>query len=95
MQDHGRRVAILSRGYKSKKPPLFRRLQRKWLGLERRKTRIVHDGTTLLLDSRFAGDEPYMLARSLKDVIVLVDKDRVRAALHAVRGYEMRHPAAG
>ncbi len=85
LQDHGRRVAILSRGYKSKKPPLFRRLQRKWLGMERRKPRIVHDGRRLLLDSRFAGDEPYMLAKSLKDVIVLVDKDRVRAALYAIR----------
>lgn len=85
LQDNGRRVAILSRGYKAKKPPLLRRLQRKWLGMERRKTRIVHDGTQLLLDSRFAGDEPFMLAKSLKDVIVLVDKDRVRAALHAVR----------
>lgn len=85
LQDGGRRVAILSRGYKAKKPPLLRRLQRKWLGLERRKPRIVHDGKRLLLDSRFAGDEPYMLARSLGDVIVLVDKDRVRAALHAVR----------
>jgi len=85
LRDHGRRVAILSRGYKSKKPPLFRRLQRKWLGLERRKTRVVHDGQRLLLDSRFAGDEPFMLAKSLGDVIVLVDKDRVRAAIHAIR----------
>jgi tetraacyldisaccharide 4'-kinase len=85
LQDNGRRVAILSRGYKSKKPPLLRRLKRKWLGIPWRKTRVVHDGEKLLLDSRFAGDEPYMLARSLKDVIVLVDKDRVRAALHAVR----------
>lgn len=84
LQDRGRRVAILSRGYKSKKPPLFRRLQRKWLGMERRKARLVHDGKRLLLDSRYAGDEPYMLARSLKDVIVLVDKNRVRAALQAV-----------
>lgn len=85
LQDNGRRVAILSRGYKSKKPPLLRRLQRKWLGMERRKSRLVHDGKKLLLDSRFAGDEPFMLARSLKDVIVLVDKNRVRAALHAVQ----------
>lgn len=88
LQDNGRRVAILSRGYKAKKPPLLRRLQRKWLGMERRKPRIVHDGKRLLLDSRFAGDEPYMLAKSLKDVIVLVDKDRVRAAMHAV--HDMR-----
>ncbi|MEA3210030.1 MAG: tetraacyldisaccharide 4-kinase [Chthoniobacter sp.] len=85
LQDEGRKVAILSRGYKSKKPPLLRRLQRKWYGLERKKTRVVHDGQRLLLDSSFSGDEPYMLAKSLKDVIVLVDKDRVRAALHAVR----------
>src|SRR5215210_1977955 len=82
LQDHGRRVAILSRGYKSKKPPLMRRLQRKWLGLSRNKPRIVHDGERLLLDSRFAGDEPFMLARSLGDVIVLVGKDRVRSALY-------------
>lgn len=85
LKDGGRRVAILSRGYKAKRPPLLRRLQRKWLGLEKNKSRVVHDGERLLLDSRFAGDEPYMLARSLKDVPVLVDKDRVRAALHAVR----------
>ena len=88
LQDHGRRVAILSRGYKSKKPPLFRRLQRKWLGMERKKPRIVHDGEKLLLDSRFAGDESFMLAKSLNNVIVLVGKDRVRSALYAVR--EMR-----
>jgi tetraacyldisaccharide 4'-kinase len=85
LKDGGRRVAILSRGYKAKKPPLFRRLQRRWLGLEKNKSRIVHDGERLLLDSRFAGDEPYMLARSLGNVPVVVDKDRVRAALHAVR----------
>ncbi len=85
LQDRGRSVAILSRGYKSKKPPLFRRLQRKWLGMERRKPRIVHDGSRMLLDSRFAGDEPFMLAKSLGDIIVLVDKDRVRAALYAIR----------
>src|SRR3954470_6981074 len=88
LQDNGRRVAILSRGYKSKKPPLLRRMQRRWLGMERRKPRIVHDGKSLLLDSRFAGDEPYMLAKSLKDVVVLVDKDRVRAALHAVEAMQ-------
>ena len=85
LQDKGRCVAILSRGYKSKKPPLLRRLQRKWLGIERRKPRIVHDGQRLLLDSRFAGDEPFMLARSLGNVAVLVDKDRAKSALHAIR----------
>ena len=85
LQDNGRSVAILSRGYKSRQPPLLRRLQRKWLGLERKKPRVVHDGKKLLLDSSFAGDEPFMLARSLGNVVVLVDKDRVKSALHAVR----------
>jgi tetraacyldisaccharide 4'-kinase len=87
LQDHGRRVAILSRGYKAKKPPILRRLQRKWLGLQKNKTRVVHDGERLLLDSRFAGDEPFMLARSLGNVVVLVDKDRVRAAVEAVQAF--------
>jgi tetraacyldisaccharide 4'-kinase len=85
LKDGGRRVVILSRGYKAKKPPLLRRLQRKWLGLDKKKSRIVHDGERLLLDSRFAGDEPFMLAKSLRNVPVVVDKDRVRAAIHAVR----------
>ena len=87
LQDAGRKVAILSRGYKAKKPPLFRRLQRKWLGMDKHKTRVVHDGGRLLLDSTFAGDEPFMLARSLGNVTVLVDKDRVRAALEGVRSF--------
>ena len=87
LQDAGRRVAILSRGYKAKKPPLLRRLQRKWLGMDSRTTRVVHNGKRLLLDSRFAGDEPFMLARSLGNVTVLVDKNRVRAALEGVRAF--------
>jgi len=31
-----------------------------------------------------AGDEPYMLAVNLKDVIVLVDKNRVASGLYAI-----------
>ncbi|NBV84776.1 MAG: tetraacyldisaccharide 4'-kinase [Verrucomicrobia bacterium] len=87
LKDAGRHVAILSRGYKARKPPILRRLQRKWLGMDYRKTRVVHDGERLLLDSSVAGDEPFMLARSLGDVVVLVDKNRVRAALAAVRAF--------
>lgn len=83
LQAGGRRVAILSRGYKSKKPPLLRRLIQKFKPQEY-KPRIVSDGRAILLDSRMAGDEPYMLAVNLKDVIVLVDKDRVRSGLYAV-----------
>ena len=46
--------------------------------------RVVSDGKSLLLDSLTAGDEPYMLAHNLKDVIVLVDKDRVKSGLFAI-----------
>ena len=34
-----------------------------------------------------AGDEPYMLASNLKDVIVLVDKDRVKAGRYAIEKF--------
>jgi tetraacyldisaccharide 4'-kinase len=47
--------------------------------------RVVSDGEEILLDSLRAGDEPYMLARNLGDVAVVVDKDRVKAGLWAVK----------
>lgn len=79
----GRRVAILSRGYKSVPTPSPRQ------GMFGKKAphppRVVSDGKSLLLDSRTAGDEPYMLANNLKDVVVLVDKDRVKSGLYAIR----------
>jgi len=82
LQAGGRRVAILSRGYKS----VPRR--RHWLSRLRigdsDSPRIVSDGKSLLLDSLTAGDEPYMLAHNLKDVIVLVDKDRVKSGRLAI-----------
>ena len=82
LQAGGRRVAILSRGYKSVPR------KRNWLDrLLRRNVdppRIVSDGKSILLDSLIAGDEPYMLAHNLKDVIVLVDKDRVKSGRFAI-----------
>jgi tetraacyldisaccharide 4'-kinase len=85
LKDGGRNVAILSRGYKSRKLPLLRRLRRKYFG--KYKARVVHDGKKLLLDSAWAGDEPFMLARSLGNVPVLVHKDRARAGRVAVADY--------
>ncbi|MCX6895200.1 MAG: tetraacyldisaccharide 4'-kinase, partial [Verrucomicrobia bacterium] len=49
--------------------------------------RVVSDGKSLLLDSDMAGDEPYMLASNLKDVVVLVDKDRVKAGRYAIEKF--------
>lgn len=88
LQDQGRVVAILSRGYRSKPPPLSKRmLDRVLLRQETTPPRIVSDGKSLLLDSELAGDEPYMLASNLKDVVVLVDKDRVKAGRYAIEKF--------
>ena len=88
LQDQGRTVAILSRGYRSKPPPLSKRLINKLLFREETTPpRVVSDGKSLLLDSETAGDEPYMLASNLKDVIVLVDKDRVKSGRYAIEKF--------
>ena len=47
--------------------------------------KVVSAGDKLLLDSKFAGDEPYMLAQNLKGVSVVVDKDRIKGGRFAVR----------
>jgi len=90
LQGGGRRVAILSRGYKS----VDRRRKSTWWeklmaqGSEN-PPRIVSDGKSVLLDSATAGDEPYMLASNLKGVAVVVDKDRVKAGLHAIKNLDV------
>src|SRR6516165_4274148 len=86
LQSGGRRVAILSRGYKS----IDRRRKKSWFErLIDKNTpdppRVVSDGKNVLLDSATAGDEPYMLASNLRGVAVVVDKDRVKAGLHAIK----------
>jgi len=88
LQDQGRNVAILSRGYRSKPPPLHKWLLNKvFLRDDTTPPRIVSDGKSLLLDSEMAGDEPYMLASNLKDVVVLVDKDRVKSGRYAIEKF--------
>ena len=88
LQNQGRTVAILSRGYRSKPPPLTRRLiDRLLFRSDTTPPRVVSDGKSLLLDSETAGDEPYMLASNLRDVVVLVDKDRVKAGRYAIEKF--------
>ena len=88
LQDEGRKVAILSRGYRSKPAPLHRRLlNRLLLKQDVTPPRVVSDGKSLLLDSDMAGDEPYMLASNLKDVVVIVDKDRVKGGRYAIEKF--------
>ncbi len=88
LRDAGRNVAILSRGYRSKPTPLHQKLLNKILLREdQTPPRIVSDGKSLLLDSETAGDEPYMLASNLRDVVVLVDKDRVKSGRYAIEKF--------
>jgi len=88
LRDAGRNVAILSRGYRSKPAPLHRKFLNKILLREdQTPPRIVSDGKSLLLDSETAGDEPYMLASNLKDVVVLVDKNRVKSGRYAIEKF--------
>src|SRR5277367_507974 len=88
LRDAGRRVAILSRGYRSKPPPFYKWLINKiFLREDQNPPRVVSDGKSLLLDSEMAGDEPYMLASNLRDVVVLVDKDRVKSGRYAIEKF--------
>lgn len=88
LRDQGRNVAILSRGYRSKPKPVHEWLLNKlFLRDDTTPPRVVSDGRSLLLDSEMAGDEPYMLASNLKDVVVLVDKDRVKAGRYAIEKF--------
>ena len=81
----GRKVAVVSRGYKSHSPSW------KWRRKHRRAmktpTRIVSDGKTVLLNARIAGDEPYMLAKNLPGVVVVTDPDRIRGGRYAIREF--------
>ena len=88
LTDQGRKVAILSRGYRSKPPPLAQRFRDKiLLREEATPPRVVSDGKSLLLNSEDAGDEPFMLASNLSDVVVLTDKDRVKSGRYAIEQF--------
>jgi len=77
----GRKVAIVSRGYKARSPSWRWRRRHRQL---RSTTRVVHDGEKLLLGARVSGDEPYMLAKNLENVVVIADHDRVRGSRYAI-----------
>jgi len=65
-------VAVISRGYKG----------------ELEKTGgIVSNGKTVLMGPEKAGDEPFMLAGRLKNIPVIVGKDRFEAGMQAVKNF--------
>ncbi len=77
----GRKVAILSRGYRRKEAPWWKRML---TGIVEPPL-VVSDGRHVLLDSATGGDEPYMLASNLPGVAVVVDRNRVKAGRYAVK----------
>ncbi len=86
LRDHRRNVAILSRGYKSKNLTQ----PQNWTSPDGTKPapatlpKIVSTGRAILLDSTYAGDEPFMLAMNLDGVAVLVDRKRAKSARFAI-----------
>lgn len=88
LSKEGRKVAILSRGYRKREKNMHQRFRdRLKAGASATPPRIVSDGRQLLLDSEMSGDEPYMLATNLPNVVVLVDKDRVKSGRYAVKHF--------
>ena len=79
----GRKVAILSRGYRRKEAPWWKRAFSQVV----EPPLVVSDGRHVLLDSATGGDEPYMLASNLPGVCVVVDRNRVKAGRWAIRKY--------
>jgi tetraacyldisaccharide 4'-kinase len=69
----GYKVAIISRGYKGKAETVGG---------------VVSDGRSLLMTPKTAGDEPYMMAARLKNVPIVVGKDRFKAGRLAIRKFD-------
>ena len=84
LTQRGRKVAILTRGYKSAdldKP-------QEWKDKDGRQPenlpKIASDGETRYLGPLHSGDEPFMLAKNLDGVAVLVDKNRIKSGIFAI-----------
>ena len=76
----GRKVAILSRGYRRKEKPWWQRMFSDVI----EPPLVVSDGKHIHLDAATGGDEPYMLASNLPGVCVIVDRNRVKAGRYAI-----------
>ena len=83
LAEEGRKVAILSRGYRRKEAPWWRRMFTQVIT----PPLVVSDGRRVLLDAATGGDEPYMLASNLPGVAVVVDRNRVKAGRYAVKRF--------
>ena len=68
----GFRVAVVSRGYKGN------------AGVH---GAVVSDGRKILMEASASGDEAFMMARALKDVPVIVGRDRYAAGMRALEKF--------
>jgi tetraacyldisaccharide 4'-kinase len=68
----GYRVAIVSRGYRGK---------------SEKKGAIVSNGNMLLLSAKEAGDEPFLMGATLKEIPIVVGQNRYRAGLLAINAF--------
>ncbi len=69
LQLHGFKPAILSRGYGGKSA---------------RSVNIVSDGKNILLDSKIAGDESFLMAQSLRNIPVIIGSKRIKTGKAAI-----------
>lgn len=83
----GRKVAVLSRGYKSKQERAPRSFANLFGLRDLQLPNVVSDGEQVFLNSEQAGDEPYMLAKNLPGVVVISDKNRVKAGRYAIEEF--------
>jgi tetraacyldisaccharide 4'-kinase len=74
LKERGISIAILSRGYKG------RDVSRRWVG----------NGGATLLSAEEAGDEPFLMAETLKDIPVLVGKDRFTSGRMALQKLDLQ-----
>ncbi len=72
LRQMGHSVVIVSRGYK---------------GTAERQGAVVSDGRAVFLDAATAGDEPHLIACRLKDIPVVVGKNRLAAGMLAVERF--------
>jgi tetraacyldisaccharide 4'-kinase len=72
LHDHGKRPVVVSRGYGRKKQP---------------GPIVVSDGRSLLVDAKTGGDEPFLIAKKLPFVPVVVADSKLAAARYAVENF--------
>ena len=71
LQKKGKKPGIISRGY-----------GRKSQGLQ-----VVHDGTKLIAEVNVAGDEPYLMAKMLENVPIVVSENRINGIKKLIDNY--------